>query len=77
MLALGAEYNMPLVSLWGARHLYGQLAWAQELDALDFRATSQKVNPLINQGINSDTLSALGEAFAGLLKPQGPRPAAP
>ena len=68
---------MPLVSLWSARYVYGQLDWTQELDALDFRGTSQKVNPLINQGFNSDTLSALGEAFAGLLKPQGPRPAAP
>jgi hypothetical protein len=67
VLALGAEFDMQLVSLWGARYFYGQLDWTEELDALDFRGTSQKVNPLISQGINADELSALGEAFAALM----------
>jgi hypothetical protein len=68
VLALGAEFKMPLVSFWGARFFFGQVDWTPELDALDFKGISSQVNPIINQGINSGSLTRLGQDFAALMR---------
>jgi hypothetical protein len=67
VLALAAESKLPFVSFWGARFFFGQVDWTPQLDALDFKALSGTVNPIINQGINSNMRSRLGEDFARLM----------
>ncbi len=67
VLALGAEFQMPFVSLWGARFFFGQLEWTPELDALDFRGISATVNPIITQNIASGRRTSLGDAFAQMM----------
>lgn len=67
VLALGAEFEMPLVSFWGARFMHANLEWTPENDALDFRGVSRTVNPVINRNIASGSLTPLGQALEALI----------
>ncbi|HEY7269629.1 MAG TPA: hypothetical protein VH951_07365, partial [Dehalococcoidia bacterium] len=67
VLALVSELKLPFVSFWGARFFFGQVDWTPQLDALDFNAISSTVNPIITQGFNAGTHTALGDDFERLM----------
>lgn len=61
-LALGREFDMPVVSFWGGRYFFAQLGWTPDLDRLGYSQALQRLNRDTAQAILANRLDALGQS---------------